>query len=316
MLDIVRILIFFLACNIILIRRLIIPGLDKECELIKSKYLIPLLLGFFLVSFPSVMNAQEEFVYEYKIGPSDLLELNVIGFEDLNRQYRVSEEGSINLPYLGETIVEGLTRGELEEKLSQLLQEKNFIKDPQVSVHIVEYMSKRIYLLGAVEKTGPYELLGRMTLLKLLSQAGGLSPDAGNEVIITRQLPGGEKTTLKIPVEELLLESNASLDIPLQADDIINVPADKPVVIYVTGQVNNPGALEFKSTNVPTLLRAIAKAGGFAEKASKGKVRIKRTDENGKEIEIKVNVSAIMKGKQKDIQLQADDVIIVPEKWF
>ncbi|UCE40553.1 MAG: SLBB domain-containing protein [Candidatus Aminicenantes bacterium] len=284
--------------------------------MIKSKYLITGLLGFLLISFPAAINSQDEFVYEYKIGPSDLLQLTVIGFDDLNRQYRVSEDGSINLPYLGETEVGGLTRGELEDKVSRILQEKNFIKDPQVSVHIVEYMSKRIYLLGAVENTGPYELLGRMTLLKLLSQAGGLSPDAGNQIIVTRQLPDGEKTTLRIPVDELLLETNASLDIPLQPDDIINVPADKIVFIYVTGQVNNPGALEVRSSNIPTLLRAIAKAGGFAEKAAKGRVRIKRTNETGEEIEIKVDVGAIMKGKEKDVQLQADDVIIVPEKWF
>jgi polysaccharide export outer membrane protein len=271
----------------------------------------------FLLFCPSDhLFSQEDLVYEYRIGPSDLLQLTVIGFEDLNRQYRVSEEGSINLPYLGETEVEGLTRGELEKKLSQILQEKNYIKDPQVSVLIIEYQSKRIYLLGAVENTGPYELLGRMTLLKLLSQAGGLTPEAGDRIIITRQLTDGNKTTLTIPVEDLLLKGNPSLDIPLQPDDIINVPVDKIVLIYVTGQVKNPGALEVRSSNIPTLLRAIAMAGGFDDRASKGKVLIKRTDEAGKEIEIKVDVGDIMKGKKKDVQLQADDVVIVPEKWL
>jgi polysaccharide export outer membrane protein len=291
-------------------------GLNEEHELMKTKWLITGLLVFLLVSFLSAIISQEEFVYEYKIGPNDLLQLTVIDFDDLNRQYRVSEEGSINLPYLGETEVEGLTRGELEEKLSQLLQEKNFIRNPQVSVLILEYMSKRIYLIGAVENTGPYELLGRMTLLKLLSQAGGLTPEAGDQIIIIRQLADGNKTSLRIPVDDLLLESDPSLDVPLQPDDIINVPVDKIVLIYVTGQVNNPGAIEFRSADNPTLLRAIAKAGGFNERAAKGKVLIKRTDENGEEIEIKVNVGEIMKGKTKDVKLQANDVVIVPEKWI
>jgi polysaccharide export outer membrane protein len=269
-----------------------------------------------LLCFLGILFSQEELGYEYKIGPKDLLQLTVIDFDDLNRQYRVSEEGSINLPYLGEIEVGGLTRAELEKKLAQLLLDNGYMKNPQVSVLIVEYQSKRIYLLGAVGKTGPYELLGRMTLLKLLSQAGGLTPDAGKEIIITRQLSDGNKTSLKIPVEELLLNGNPSLDIPLQPDDIINVPVDKIVLIYVTGQVKNPGALEVRSSNIPTVLRAIAMAGGFDDRASKGKVLIKRTDETGEEIEIKVDVGDIMKGKKKDVQLQANDVVIVPEKWL
>jgi polysaccharide export outer membrane protein len=273
-------------------------------------------LGFFLFSFPGAIISQNELVYEYRIGPSDLLQLTIIGFEDLNRQYRVSEEGSINLPYLGETEVDGLTRGELEKKLTQLLQEKNYIKNPQVSVFIIEYMSKRIYILGAVEKTGPYELLGRMTLLKLLSQAGGLSPNAGDQIIVTRQFPDGNKTTLRISVEDLMVQTDSRLDILLRPEDIINVPVDKIVLIYVTGQVKNPGALEVRSSKIPTVLRAIAMAGGFNERAAKGKVLIKRTDKTGKETEIKVDVGEIMKGNKKDVQLQADDVVIVPEKWL
>ncbi len=274
------------------------------------------LLGLFLLTISGPLFSQEDLVYEYKIGPRDLLELTVIGFEDVNKRYRVSEEGKINLPYLGDVEVEGLTRGELEIKLVQLLQEKNYMQTPQVSVLIIEFQSKRVYLLGAVGTTGPYELLGRLTLLKLLSQSGGLTPEAGNEIIITRQLPGGSKTSLKISVEGLILKGDPSLDIPLQPDDIINIPVDKTVLIYITGQVRTPGVLQVRKSTMPTLLRAIAQAGGFADRASKGGVVIKRTNEAGKEIEIKVNVGDIMKGKRKDVQLQEGDIVIVPEKWI
>ena len=70
-------------------------GQNKEYVLIKSKWIITGLLGFLLVSFPVAIISQDESFYEYKIGPSDVLQLTVIGFEDLNRQYRVSEEGSV-----------------------------------------------------------------------------------------------------------------------------------------------------------------------------------------------------------------------------
>lgn len=259
--------------------------------------------------------AQDPSVTEYKIGPKDLIEISVIGFQELNRQYRVSEEGKIGLPYLGEISVEGLSRLELEKRLTQLLQEK-YLEKPQVTVVIVEHQSRRVFLIGAVTTPGPYELMGRLTLLKLISQAGGLTPESGDEIIVIRQLPDGQKTSLKVSVENLLLKGDASLDIPLQADDVVSIPVDKIIQVYVTGQVREPGALSVRRSNIPTLLRAIAQAGGFTERASKGGVAIKRIDGAGKETRIKVNVDDIIKGKKKDIQLQENDVVIVPEKFF
>jgi polysaccharide export outer membrane protein len=88
------------------------------------------------------------------------------------------------------------------------------------------------------------------------------------------------------------------------------------IQIYVTGQVKNPSALEVRKSNIPTLLRAIAQAGGFSERANKGDVIIKRIDETGKEVKIKVNVNDIIKGKSRDVQLQENDVVIVPERLF
>ena len=281
----------------------------------RKKTGIYVFLFSFLILIMEVIMAQEQFITEYRIGPKDLLEINVIGFEDLNRRIRVSEEGKISLPYLGDIAVEGMTKSGLEKKLGQLLEEK-YLQNPQITVTIVEYQSRRVFLIGAVTTPGPYELQGRLTLLKLISQAGGLTTDAGNEIIVMRQMPDGTKTSLKISVEDLILNGDASLDIPLQADDIVTISADRTVQIYVTGQVRTPGVLSVRKSNIPTLLRAIAQAGGFAERASKGGVIIKRIDGSGKETEIRVNVGDIIKGKKKDIQLRENDVIIVPEKWI
>jgi polysaccharide biosynthesis/export protein len=273
---------------------------------------VPMLILFLssLFSF-----SQDTSFAEYRIGPKDLLEITVIGFQELNRQYRVSEEGKIGLPYLGEVLVDGFSRQELEKKLVELLKEK-YLENPQVTVTIIEHQSRRVFLIGAVTTPGPYELMGRLTLLKLISQAGGLTAEAGDEIIVMRQLPDGQKTSLKISVENLLLKGDPSLDIPLQSDDIVSIPVDKIIQVYVTGQIREPGVLSVRRSNIPTLLRAIAQAGGFTERASKGNVAIKRVDESGKEIRIKVNVDDIMKGKKKDIQLKENDVVIVSEKFF
>lgn len=269
----------------------------------------------FLLLFSFYLSSQEKYSTDYRVGPKDLLEISVFGLDELNKTVRVTEDGKITLPLLGEVEVEGLTKAELEVKLKQLLEEK-WLHNPQVTIFIQEHQSKRVSVLGAVGNPGPYELLGRQTLLQIISQAGGLTQEAGNEIIVMRQLPDGTSKSLKISIDDLILKGDATLNIPLQPDDTVIIPIDRTVYIYVFGQVRSPGALEVRKSNIPTLIQAIAQAGGFSERASKGGVLIKRIDENGEEIEIKVNVRNILKGKRKDIQLKENDTVYVPETIF
>ena len=258
---------------------------------------------------------QENQAREYRIGAKDLLEISVFGLDEMSQTVRVSEKGKITLPLLGEIEVEELTKAELERKLGQLL-EKKYLQNPQVTVFIREYQSKKVYILGAVGKPGSYKLLGRQTVLQLISDAGGLVEDAGDEIIVIRQRKDGPSKTLRILIDDLILKGDARLNIPLEPNDIVNIPVDKTVFIYVFGQVRKPGALNVKKLNIPTLLQVIAQAGGFSERASKRGVLIKRIDKDGKEQEIKVNVKDIIKGKKKDIQLKENDVVYVPETIF
>lgn len=279
------------------------------------KSTLALLLTGLIALFSINLFPQQEYTVEYKIGPKDLLEISVFGQDELNKTVRVSEDGKITFPLLGEVEVEGLTKVELEKKLSRLLEE-NYLHNPQVTIFIREYQSKRVSVLGAVKNPGPYEILGRQTLLHIISKAGGLTNEAGEDIIIMRQPQDGSNISLKISVDGLFLKGDPDLNIPIQPNDIINVPIDKIVHVYVFGQVKNPGALDVKKSNIPTLLRAIAQAGGFSERASKGGVIIKRKDESGNEKTTKVNVKDIIKGKKKDIQLMENDVVIVPETIF
>ncbi len=273
-------------------------------------YFAAALLFLFLLFLP----AEQELRMEYKIGPRDLLEFSVFGLDELNQTVRVSESGKITLPLLGEIEVEGLAKTELEQKLSKLLEK--YLQNPQVSVFIREYQSKQVSVLGAVGMPGSYELLGRQTLLQIIAQAGSLTPEAGDEIFILRQGDNGNSNIMRISIDDLFLEGDSKLNIPLEPDDIINVPLDKTVTIYVHGRVRNPGAFQVKRSNIPTLQQAIAQAGGFAEGASKRGVLLKRIEKNGKEIVKKVNLKDIIKGKKKDIQLKENDVVYVPEKIF
>jgi len=221
------------------------------------------------------LRSQERARSDYKIGPKDELEISVTGWEEVSKTVRVSEDGKINLPYLGVIVVEGLTISQLEMKLSELL-EKDYIQNPQVTVFISKFLSKIVYVDGAVGSPGTYELRGRQYLMQIITQAGGITPEAGKEIHVIRHHNDGTSNSLKISIDDLYYKVDANLNIPLEPGDIINVPFDKVIRVFVMGQVRNPGALEFKSSEMPTLLKAIAAAGGFAERASKGGVTIKR----------------------------------------
>ena len=275
-----------------------------------------ILMGYFVL-FSGSLFSQEKITSDYRIGPRDLIEITVFGAPEMSRKERVPETGRITFPPLADEIeVSGLTKVELEKKLGQLLGDK-LLQNPQVTVSILEYQSKRVFVLGAIRNPGPYEIQGRQSLLHAIAEAGGLLPEAGNEIIITRKLSEGTTKSLRISVEDLVLKGDDSLNIPLQPDDIINIPVDKIVSIYVIGQVRTPGALQqIRKSNLPTLLQAIAQAGGFSDRAAKGSVIVKRKDQTGRELQLKFDVDDIIKGKKKDVQLQENDVIIVPEKFI
>jgi polysaccharide export outer membrane protein len=272
-------------------------------------------VGIVLV-MAGALAAQQPASAEYRIGPKDLLEVTALGVSEINKLVvRVSEDGKITLPLAGEVVVNNLTQSEVEKRLIQILGEK-YVINPQVTVFILEYKSKRVSILGAVERPGTYELLGRQTLMSMISQAGGMTRDAGSEIIVIRQPAGGAGTSIRISIDDLFVKGDAKLNIALEPDDIINVPVDKVVTIYVFGQVKSPGALQVKRSSLPTLTQAIAQAGGFSDRASRGSVKIRRKNAAGKDIEINVNVRNVLRGKAKDVPLMENDTVYVPESLF
>jgi len=253
---------------------------------------------------------------EYRVGPKDVLQVDVYGVEALtNLEVTISEVGRITLPLLGEVDINGLTKSEVEAKLAGLLR-ATFLRNPQVTVLIKQYQSRVVYIIGAVQKPGIYPLLSRQTLLETLVTAGGPTPAAGPEVIVVRKSSGEEGRSLRIPLQSLMYKVDSRLDIPLQPNDVVNVPADRNVTVYILGAVKSPGALEVKLSSLPTLLKAVTKAGGFTDRANQRDVRIRRTDARGEETEIKVNVRDIITGRKKDVPLEPEDVIIVRESIF
>ena len=263
---------------------------------------------------PQAKEARDEFVRAYRIGPGDLLELRVFEVEGLSQTVRVEEDGTITLPLLGRVMVKGLTQEEVVQRLTDLLQAK-YVKNPQVTIFIREYKNQQVAVIGAVERSGNYELVGRRNLLQMISMAGGLTEMAGNEVFILREGPDGQTSTLTIDLKDLMVNGNQALNVTIEPNDVINVSVDREIRVFVMGRVNTPGPITAKLSEGMTLLQAIAGAGGPAEGAKQTAITITRKN-GGQEQKIKVNLKDVIKGKKKDIKLQEGDVVFVPESFW
>jgi len=267
--------------------------------------------SFFFLFSPGIAFSQESKDYSYSVGPKDLITISVFEVPELNITVRISEDGTITLPLLGRVEVGGLTRFQVEKKLAALLEEK-YLKNAQVTVFIKEYQSKTVSIIGEVGNPGSYELIGKQSLLQMLSTAGGLRDTTSDRIIIIRQYKSGKTSSLEINLDELMIKGNPTMNIPLEPGDIINVPGERYLDIYVFGQVKNPGHLKVKKNGPITLLKVIAQAGGFVERARKSAVTIARRI-NGKDIKTRVNVKKILKGKKPDLILKNNDIVYVPE---
>ena len=250
----------------------------------------------------------------YRIGPKDLIEIKVFEVPELNIERRVSEEGTVNLPLIGDVPVQGLTDVELADRLKAMLEAK-LLQRASVAVQVREFRSKPISVLGAVKQPGNLALSGRWTLLEALSAAGGLTDDHGDRIYVLRRAENGLSDQVFIDVDNLMVRADPDANVPIFANDIINVPPKVEVTVFCLGQVAHPGAVTFQSNERITLLTAIARAGGLTDRASRT-IQIKRRDREGHDEELEVSYRRIVSGKDSDLALQSGDVVIVKESFF
>jgi len=252
---------------------------------------------------------------DYKIGRQDLLELRVFDLKELDQTVRVADDGSITLPLLGRLQVAGLTKGDLQALIAKLLEER-YVRNPQVTIFVKEYESKKVAVSGAVKKPDTYEMLGEKTLLEMISLAGGLDKDLGKEIIIFRAQDDGSAQRIAVDLDKLVYEADPALNVAVMPGDIVYVPAVEKVRIFVTGAVRTPNLYEVPRSEPVTVLKAVTLAGGTTDRAAESKVQIIRTDANGLRVTIPVNLKKVKRGKAEDPILMKDDLVLVPESFF
>jgi polysaccharide export outer membrane protein len=251
-----------------------------------------------------------------RIGASDLIAVSVYDAPELTRTVRVGADGFVRMPMLSERIkAAGLMPAELEAAIVKALQAEQLIVDPFVTVTVAEYESRPISVAGAVKQPIRFQAVGRVTLLDAITRAGGLSPEAGPEILVSGTETGdnpGSALVKRIPVRGLFEAADPEMNIPLTGGEEIRIPESGKV--YVVGNVKKPGAFPVQDAAQTSVLKVLALAEGLDAYASK-QAYIYRREEGpaGKKTEISIELSKIMQRKAPDAALFANDILYVPD---
>lgn len=266
---------------------------------------------------------------DYVIGSGDLLGVEVFDVPELSRDVRINETGYFTLPLMPAKVrASGLTTFQLQDKLAELLQTNGLVSTPQVSVTIKEQHSQPITVIGAVKTPMVIQALRKTTLLQALSQAGGISGDAGTTVIVTRPVadisgpdsavPGDSSApqpaeSYTINLADVLESADSRFNIPLIGGDVVSVP--RAGIIYVVGAVVRPGGFLMQNDlEHMTMLKMLSLAGGTTNSAKmKNAVILRKNSATGNRDQVPVDLSKVMHLKTQDIQLQANDILFVPD---
>ncbi|MFQ5861531.1 MAG: polysaccharide biosynthesis/export family protein [Candidatus Brocadiales bacterium] len=273
----------------------------------------------------------------YTIGPEDLLNITVFGAEEFNREVRVNHKGSFTFPLIGSVYAEGRTVEQLEQALASMLSEK-YLKDPQVSVFVEQYKSKKVAIVGHVVNPQIVKLTrNRSTLFEVLGMVGGLGEKAGKVIYVIRPaevvmstlrearagqdlgqafLNGGQDEeiiarirdeVIPINVVELMEYRNPMSNMEIMPGDIISVPQGE--YFFILGEVNKPGA--YATREGLTALQAISFGGKFSPIAKYKDVRLLRRQPAGEVQIASLNIKKIAKGEEEDILIEPGDVLLV-----
>jgi polysaccharide biosynthesis/export protein len=273
-----------------------------------------------------------------RIRAYDVLRVKVFDVPELSGDYTVGPSGSISLPLVTKPIeARGRTPAELARSMSYELRAEGLVSTPEVTIQVKKSRLHSVVIGGAVKKPQVYPLFDHISLLDLLAEAGGLSSNAGDAVIVTRRrsqvpcAPGTGKpeaacsqpistaraqplVQLTIPLRELLTRSDPSLNLDLYPGDSAMV--EYAGVVYVVGAVNRAGGFPLTSDREHmTVLKALALAEGLKATAIRRRsLIIRQNPDNSRERqEISVNLGTIFAGKAPDPPLRANDILFIPD---
>jgi polysaccharide biosynthesis/export protein len=271
---------------------------------------------------PTAPTADTPSLTSYILGPEDLLTVRVFAADDIpDKPAQVDNNGSVTLPMIGTVHAAGLTVEQFQANLVTAY--KKYFKDPQVTVQVNEFHSQPVSVAGNVTLPGVVQLKGNRNLMEVIGQAGGLRADAGDTVLITRNLsegpipvqgaftdPTGKYSVAHIDIRAVMSGKEPEGNILIKPHDVITV--NRARMVYVLGNVTRPGGYVMSENETMSVTQAVALAGGWDKTAALSAARILRADGGAQREQIPLNVKKIMENKSPDLQLKPDDIVYVP----
>ena len=160
----------------------------------------------------------------YVLQPGDLVDIQVYMEDNMNRVLRLSGNGTITFPLVGNIKLSGLTLEQAEMRLAGRL--RSYIKNPQVSMLVKEYGNKTVYVLGQVSKPSAIQIPPErpLTVLEAITSVGGFTDIANTSKVRVLRVENGKQKTIDVDVSQITKQGNKSMDIPLQPGDVVFVP--------------------------------------------------------------------------------------------
>jgi polysaccharide export outer membrane protein len=250
-----------------------------------------------------------------RLGRDDLIGITVYDAPELTRTVRVDADGNIRLPMVRQHIqAAGLLPAELETSIASALVDENILINPVVAVSVAEYHSRPITIVGAVRNPTTIQASGTVTLLDALTRAGGITGNAGSEVMVSHQRPNTDGTSVtlteRIPVRSLMDVTNPAANMKLEGGEIVRVP--EAGQIFVVGNVKRPGAFQITDDSESSVLKMMALTGGLDSFSAHTAYIYRFDDISGRKNEIPVEIKKILARKSPDVPLYGNDMLYVP----
>lgn len=280
-------------------------GLPRESNssILTRTHRAPLWLAMLAAVALYVFATQAHAASREIIGTGDTVRVTVFQNPDLTTEARISERGTIVFPLIGEVALSGQTPLTAGNLIAEQLKRGRFIKDPSVSVSVVQLRSRQVSVLGNVVRPGRFALDDvNMTLIDVLALAGGVSPDGADTVTVVTKRDGVEKK-LEINLPEMIGKGDMSANFEIRSGDTIFV--QRAPVFYIYGEVQRAGAYRLEPDM--TVMNALALGGGLTLRGSERGMIISRRMGNG-----------VVRGFEAKLlqPLRPDDVVYVKESLF
>ena len=238
----------------------------------------------------------------------ETLDLTVFGAPEMTRTLQVDKEGKCVIPLVGSVELAGETTREGEAKIRQLLMDRKMFNDPQVTLQILAYLSRSIFVSGEVESPGKLELLAPESLLNVLAMAGGETPAAGGEVSIHHRTVEGTDKVRHVPYSSKLHDSDLAANTVVYPGETVNV--SRAGVVYVLGAVTRPGGYLMVNGGKLSVPEAISLANGTTLLAStRTAVVVRRQNDAVDRMEVPLDDE--QKGRKAATALVDGDIVYV-----